>query len=99
MEPSWEKVNAMSDYHKQYSKEFKEEAVRLLLTGNKTPAGFPSHENSCGRFRLVPLGNPPSPRLWRDKTGVFSLFGVVEWRHNELWLAGFASTGFEATRG
>ena len=40
MGPSCEKVNAMSDYHKQYSKEFKEEAVRLLLTGNKTPAGL-----------------------------------------------------------
>ena len=63
--PSCEKVNAMSNYHKRFSKEFKEEAVRLLLTGNKTTAGLGRElgvsATSLMNWQREALGNAAQP--------------------------------------
>jgi transposase len=55
----------MSNYHKRFSKEFKEEAVRLLLTGNKTTAGLGRElgvsATSLMNWQREALGNAAQP--------------------------------------
>ncbi len=55
----------MSNYAKRYSKGFKEEAVRLLMTGEKTAAQLGKELGvtgmSLGRWREEAIGNGDHP--------------------------------------
>ena len=77
----------MKDHAKRYSKEFKEEVVRLLMTGEKTAAQLGRElgvsKMSVGRWREEAIGNGDHPEQAKAE-GVHVHYSVLKLENARL---------------